>query len=68
PKDAISEKLETIPGAVPHPAFLPKGCAFHPRCSEKMSECEREIPELQTLENNPEHQTACWLYKKTPAL
>jgi len=68
PKDTISVKLETIPGAVPHPAFLPEGCAFHPRCAEKMSECEREIPELQSLENHPEHQTACWLYKKTPAL
>ena len=27
PKDTISVKLETIPGAVPHPAFLPEGCA-----------------------------------------
>ncbi len=68
PKDTISETLETIPGAVPHPAFLPKGCAFHPRCAEKMSECEQEIPGLQPLENHAEHQTACWLYNKTPAL
>lgn len=68
PKDMISEKLETIPGAVPHPAFLPEGCAFHPRCSEKMSECEREIPELQSLESHSEHQTACWLYNKMPDL
>ena len=68
PKDTISVKLETIPGAVPHPAFLPEGCAFHPRCSEKMGECEREIPELKSLDSNPKHQTACWLYNKTPAL
>ncbi len=68
PKDTISEKLETIPGAVPHPAFLPEGCAFHLRCADKMSECEREIPELQSLESHPEHQTACWLHNKTPAL
>ena len=68
PKDTISDKLETIPGSVPHPAFLPEGCAFHPRCSEKMGECEREIPELKSLDSNPKHQTACWLYNKTPAL
>mgnify|MGYP006180366457 CR=1 FL=1 len=68
PKDTISEKLETIPGTVPHPAFLPEGCAFHPRCAEKMSQCEREIPEMQSIENHTEHQTACWLYNKRPAL
>ena len=64
PKDTISEKLETIPGAVPHPAFLPEGCAFHPRCAETMEACKREIPELQYLDDIPHHQTACWLFNK----
>ena len=68
PGDKISEKLQTIPGAVPHPAFLPEGCAFHPRCSEKMSECEYKIPDLQSLKNHSEHQTACWLYSEKPVL
>ncbi len=65
PKDTISEKLETIPGAVPHPAFLPEGCAFHPRCPEKMDICAQEIPELKPLENDSEeHKTACWLFNE----
>ena len=62
PKDEINEKLATIPGTVPHPAFLPEGCAFHPRCPDKIDACEKKIPELQPLENQPNHQVACWLY------
>jgi oligopeptide/dipeptide ABC transporter ATP-binding protein len=64
PKDEISEKLETIAGTVPHPAFLPKGCAFHPRCTDKMDVCVQEIPKLQSLEEQAQHQTACWLYNE----
>ena len=62
PKDEINEELETISGTVPHPAFLPEGCAFYPRCPDKMDTCEKKIPELQPLENQPNHQVACWLY------
>ena len=63
PKDAINEKLETIPGTVPNPAFLPEGCAFHPRCPDKMNACSQELPKLKNLENEKaQHLTACWLY------
>ena len=62
PKDEINEELETISGTVPHPAFLPEGCAFYPRCPDKMDTCEKKIPELQPLENQSNHQIACWLY------
>ena len=63
PQDIINEKLETIQGSVPHPAFLPRGCAFHPRCPDKMDICAHEIPKLEHLGDNKEqHHTACWLY------
>ncbi|MBC8284670.1 MAG: ABC transporter ATP-binding protein [Nitrospinae bacterium] len=65
PKDEISERLETIPGAVPHPAFLPEGCAFHPRCADKMDACTQEIPELKPTDTS-QHLTACWLYDEAP--
>ncbi|MBT6718127.1 MAG: ABC transporter ATP-binding protein, partial [Nitrospina sp.] len=65
PKDEISKQLETIPGTVPHPAFLPEGCAFHPRCAEKMDLCVQKNPELLPLKDSREqHQTACWLYSE----
>ena len=67
PSDTASEKLETIQGSVPHPAFLPLGCAFHPRCPDKMDICAQKTPELKFLTDNEEpHQTACWLYSDEP--
>ncbi len=65
PKDGA--KLETIPGTVPHPAYLPKGCAFHPRCAEKLDQCMKMIPSLEPVDGKNPHKTACWLYETTPA-
>ena len=67
PKDTTNEKLETIPGAVPHPSFLPEGCAFHPRCPDKMNVCEQKLPQLKPLDiEKAQHLTACWLYDEAP--
>ncbi len=64
PKD--SAKLETIPGSVPHPAYLPDGCAFHPRCAEKLDKCMKMTPPLESIDRGNPHQAACWLYETTP--
>jgi len=64
PKDGA--KLETIPGSVPHPAYLPEGCSFYPRCSEKLDRCMKEIPPLESIHGKSSQQTACWLYETTP--
>ena len=39
-------RLEAIPGAVPHPLDLPKGCKFAPRCKYATDRCRAEEPEL----------------------
>lgn len=39
-------KLDPIPGAVPHPLDLPKGCKFAPRCKYCTRKCIEEEPEL----------------------
>lgn len=36
----------TLQGDIPSPAKPPSGCVFHPRCSEAISECSKEIPAL----------------------
>jgi oligopeptide/dipeptide ABC transporter ATP-binding protein len=64
PKDGA--KLETISGSVPNPAYLPEGCAFYPRCTEKLDRCMKEIPPLESISGKSSHQTACWLYETTP--
>ena len=40
------KKLYSIPGAVPNPAFKPKGCSFHPRCPYTEPVCREEFPEM----------------------
>ena len=44
--DNITQKLEPIPGAVPHPLALPKGCKFAPRCKYCTQKCLEEEPAL----------------------
>ena len=39
-------RLEAIPGSVPHPLDLPKGCKFAPRCKYCTKRCLEEEPEL----------------------
>ena len=40
------KRLEAIPGSVPHPLDLPKGCRFAPRCKYRTEKCDNEMPEL----------------------
>ncbi|MCS7175474.1 ABC transporter ATP-binding protein [Pseudothermotoga sp.] len=53
-------KLISIEGVVPHPMRYPKGCRFHPRCSEKLPICSQEPP--RRIAVNPDHEVKCWLY------
>jgi peptide/nickel transport system ATP-binding protein/oligopeptide transport system ATP-binding protein len=63
PKDDNESKLESISGAVPHPAYLPKGCAFHPRCKDAMPRCQQQPPLTNATKENT-HKVACWLYEE----
>ena len=40
------KKLDPIPGTVPHPLDLPKGCKFAPRCKYCTQKCIDQEPEL----------------------
>ncbi len=50
--DNITDRLEPIPGAVPHPLALPKGCKFAPRCKYCTQRCMEEEPELREVAPN----------------
>ena len=41
-----NQRLDAIPGAVPHPLKLPKGCKFAPRCKYATEKCMNEEPPL----------------------
>lgn len=48
PRLASTGPLKGIPGSVPHPAHLPVGCKFAPRCPRRQDVCERSEPQLET--------------------
>ena len=56
------QKLEAIPGAVPHPLDLPKGCKFSPRCRYCTDRCREEEPSLVSVEEG--HQIRCFYPEK----
>lgn len=51
-------KIEPIPGVVPHPLALPKGCKFAPRCKYCTQKCIDEEPKLIDIGN--EHFIRCF--------
>lgn len=55
-------RLEAIPGAVPHPLSLPKGCKFAPRCKYATEKCEQEEPGFTDLGNG--HVIRCFYPEK----
>ena len=56
------DRLDAIPGAVPHPLDLPKGCRFAPRCKYCTKKCEEELPELKPV--SPEQSIRCFYPRK----
>jgi peptide/nickel transport system ATP-binding protein len=44
-----SERLPVIPGALPAPDHLPRGCRFHPRCPMAIEPCRASPPEMAEL-------------------
>jgi oligopeptide/dipeptide ABC transporter ATP-binding protein len=54
-------RLQSIPGAVPELGALPRGCAFAPRCLERLAVCDGQPPESLALD--PGHEVRCYLYQ-----
>ena len=55
-------RLDVIPGAVPHPADLPKGCKFAPRCKYATDKCREEEPALEQVTET--QQVRCFYPRK----
>jgi oligopeptide/dipeptide ABC transporter ATP-binding protein len=52
-------KLQPIPGTVPQLTALLPGCAFEPRCSLRIAECVRAVPDLRAA--SQDHAARCIL-------
>ena len=60
--DHKSKRLEAIPGSVPHPLDLPKGCRFAPRCKYATKQCEEQMPDL--VDVSPVQSVRCFYPRK----
>jgi peptide/nickel transport system ATP-binding protein len=54
-----SPRLRPIPGLMPDPTNLPKGCYFSPRCPNVMPQCHELHPENSSIEG---HLVKCHQY------
>jgi oligopeptide/dipeptide ABC transporter ATP-binding protein len=52
-------KLIPIPGTVPSLEALPHGCAFAPRCSQHVADCDAAVPDFHPV--SPDHRARCIL-------
>ncbi len=57
-----NQKLDVIPGSVPHPLDLPKGCKFAPRCKYATAKCHNEEPDLVKI--SEKQAVRCFYPKK----
>jgi oligopeptide/dipeptide ABC transporter ATP-binding protein len=56
-----SDRLAVIPGSVPDPFSIPKGCPYHPRCHRAIAGvCN--VAEPPVVEVSPGHTVRCVLY------
>lgn len=63
PKIGDRQRLKSIPGSVPNPYQLPRGCSFQGRCEEMLGECrEKEPPPCHVA---GDHLVYCWKYYRT---
>ncbi len=60
--DTTAKRLDAIPGAVPHPLDLPKGCKFGPRCKYCTEKCREQEPELVSVGEG--HEIRCFYPEK----
>jgi len=60
------DRLVQIDGNMPRLDAIAAGCAFHPRCTQKMARCTRERPALIPVDaagsTTRISQVACWLH------
>ena len=56
--------LTTMPGLPPDPVALPVGCAFYPRCADRLDDrCKTEVPPLTPVAGDSASHRAATFYR-----
>jgi peptide/nickel transport system ATP-binding protein len=50
-----------LPGEPASPLAIPSGCAFHPRCPERVERCANDVPTLVSIDGISPHLASCLL-------
>ena len=56
-------RLYQIPGMMPNLTEIPRGCAFHPRCTISNTVCQKEVPPLINVSDH-DRMVACHMVVK----
>jgi len=56
-REKRGQRLYSIPGTVPNPAYKPRGCPFHPRCPHAVKTCREQYPAM--CDYGKGHQARC---------
>jgi oligopeptide/dipeptide ABC transporter ATP-binding protein len=65
PALSSTARLYSIPGTVPNPLAMPRGCPLRPRCPERFAAC-LGLPDLKPIE--PTHLVRCWARERDAGL
>ncbi len=57
-----TDRLYSIPGAVPNPINMPSGCFFKNRCESCMDICDKAYPDITNISDT--HKVTCHLYNE----
>jgi peptide/nickel transport system ATP-binding protein len=66
PDHVEPRRLRGIPGIAVGVSDRPQGCAFAPRCDQRIPECEVAVPELEMVASD--HLVRCIRWQLTPEL
>jgi peptide/nickel transport system ATP-binding protein len=66
PDHVIPRRLRGMPGIAAGVGEHPAGCAFAPRCPQKVDRCEAELPPLEEIGDTC--LVRCFEWRRTPAL
>ncbi|MDZ7884898.1 MAG: ABC transporter ATP-binding protein [Mycobacterium sp.] len=57
-----------LPGEPASAMAIPSGCAFHPRCPERVDRCGDEVPKLISIDGTSRHMVSCLLRTTSGAM
>jgi peptide/nickel transport system ATP-binding protein len=66
PDHVVPRRLRGIPGVAAGVGERPPGCAFAPRCPQRIDRCDEAVPPLEEVA--PRHEARCLEWRATPPL